>query len=44
MQRKYLLIGKMPFDKIRFGDNQGGRSREPKIVRVRTVFKRFFFK
>jgi len=23
------------FDKIRYGDNQGGRSREQKIVRVR---------
>jgi len=34
------------FDKIRPGGNQGGRSREQKIVRVRvlTLFERFFYK
>ena len=36
----------MIFDKIRSGDNQGGRSREQKgvRVRVRTLFERFFYK
>jgi len=47
MQGKYLLIGKKAartFDKIRSGDNQGGGSREPKFVRVRTLFERLFYK
>jgi len=32
------------FDKIGYGGNQSGRSREQKIVRVRTLFERFLYK
>ena len=40
----YSKKARQTFDQIRSGDNQGGRSRDQNVVRIRTLFETFFYK